>query len=74
MKNNDTNDFVYGARFIPAKVIRGTHCNESQSCKAFCHVAWCPKDNFYKEWVENYNKAPWFMKIFMNPDPRSAWF
>lgn len=68
-------DYTYECRVLQSDVIHGgNYCNESDKCTAFCHVAWCPKDSFYKEWVENYNNAPWFMKIFMNPDPRSAWF
>lgn len=68
-------DYINGCRVLQSDVIPGGHyCNESDKCTAFCHVAWCPKDNFYKEWVEDYNNAPWYKKIFMNPDPRSAWF
>jgi len=39
------------------------------------HLAWCPEDTyFYKKWVEDYENSPWWKKLFMNPDPRSAWF
>lgn len=33
------------------------------------HLAWCPESYFYKEFVEEYIKAPWYKKLFMR-DPR----